>query len=62
MEMLFAAIALFGAVWAVTMAVRAEPRAATFEDVPNPLPQPGARDVHTVSHGTLGRAPVPRWT
>lgn len=30
-------------------------------DAPRTLPNPGARDVHTVSGSTLGRAYVPSW-
>jgi hypothetical protein len=62
MGMFIAAIALFGAVWAITMAIRAEESQVGHGDVPNPLPLPGPRDVHSVSPGTLGRVRVPRWT
>ncbi len=58
---IFLALLLFGAIAAIggTMLTRDE-RAEDYADMPRRLPNPGARDRHSVGAG-LGRAPVPRW-
>jgi hypothetical protein len=58
---IFLALLLFGLVAGVggTLLTRDE-QVDDFADMPQRLPNPGARDRHSVSY-TLGRAPVPSW-
>jgi hypothetical protein len=57
---LFTAIVFFGALtWAIT-ALRQVDDAAAYVAEPKRMPDPGARDIHTVD-GSLGRAYVPSW-
>lgn len=62
MSGLIAAAALFGAVYFIVTALRAEDSHQTDGHGGPRLPDPGPRDLHTVTPTTLGRAPVPRWT
>ena len=57
-----AAIALFIAIATIIDRVRTDARSINADDAaPRPLPNPGARDVHTVASSTLSRAHVPSW-
>lgn len=55
------ALLLFGTLAAIggTLLTR-DGRIEDYADVPTRLPNPGARDRHSVGAG-LGRAPVPSW-
>lgn len=57
-----AALALFAAIAGFVAAMRADDEAVQhFADSPRRLPNPGSRDLHTVTGITLGRAHVPSW-
>lgn len=58
---LIIALLLFGTIATIggSMLTRDE-RVEDYADMPQRLPNPGARDRHAVSAG-LGRAPVPSW-
>jgi hypothetical protein len=59
---LFTAIVFFGALTAVITALRSSEDASDgYVPEPKRVPDPGSRDLHTVTGGTLGRAWVPSW-
>lgn len=59
---LFLALALFIALAGVVASMRSDDEAIAHAfDAPKRLPNPGSRDLHTVTSGTLGRAHVPSW-
>jgi hypothetical protein len=58
---IFLALLLFGAIAAIGgIFLSTDEAVEDFADVPQRLPNPGARDRHSVGY-TLGRAPVPTW-
>lgn len=59
---LLAALLLFTAIVGLVAAYRTDDDGVrAFADSPRRLPDPGPRDLHTVTSGTLGRAHVPNW-
>ena len=57
-----AAIALFIAIATIIDRARTDVRSINADDgAPPRLPNPGARDLHTVASTTLSRAQVPSW-
>jgi hypothetical protein len=57
---LLTAIVFFGALTAILTALRTTGDSNVGLAEPKRVPDPGARDIHTVD-GTLGRAYVPSW-
>ena len=59
---LFTAIVFFGALtWIITALRGSDDAADGYVREPKRVPDPGSRDLHTVTNGTLGRAYVPSW-
>jgi hypothetical protein len=60
------ALVFFGALTWIITALResddhSDVDARAWVEVPSRLPNPGPRDLHAVTGGTLGRAHVPSW-
>jgi hypothetical protein len=56
------AVVLFAAIAGLIAGYRTDSdRAESFDDAPRRVPNPGPRDLHTVTGSTLARAYVPSW-
>jgi hypothetical protein len=58
---LFTAICFFGALTWIITELRGTEEPDGYAPEPKRVPDPGSRDLHTVSGPTLGRAHVPSW-